>query len=120
MDIKIQHHNLKRHEIHQYDELNMKEIVHFTDMPKYLSVSCGFMEYIDIHYDRLIVFLTDMPGRIDYDGYLNTLYILSTEEVGYCRKPYCIIPKRQIQSSTLWELGEREQVTLEEVGEYTL
>ena len=117
MEVKILHHSFKRHNVaHQYDEQNMKQITRLIDMPKYLSISCTFMEHIAIQAGSVIVILLDMPGRIDYDHYLNTLYILSIDEVRYCKKPYCLIPEKRSQSSTLWELGEREQVTLEEVG----
>jgi len=117
MNIKILHHSLRQHnEVHQYDEYNTKLITCLIDMPKLLSISCNFMEYIALQYNQVIVILLDMPGRIDYDRYLNNLYILSTKETGYCQKPYCLIPEQRNLSSTLWELGEREQVTLEEVG----
>ncbi len=117
MDIKIFHHNIGgRREGHLYNENRMILITHLTDMPEHIAISCGFMEYVSID-NNIRICLKDIPGRIDLDGYFNILHILSVEHATHYKKPYCLVQTKQSEASTLWELGEREQVTLEEVGE---
>lgn len=106
----IQHHSYK----YTDSDCHMHDIVRVPDMPREMSISCEFLEFVAIRNSHLLIIIKEMPGRIDYDKYLGTLHILSQEESRYCHKPYSVIDKGM--SATLWELGEREQMDIEEIG----
>jgi len=117
MDIIINYHNLSRNkDPHEFDENNMKLITRIPNMDKHISIDCDFINFLHIADTYLFISLSSMPHRIDFDAYLGTLRILGPERAAD-KKPYWVLPKYAHLVSTLWELGEREQATQEEVGE---
>lgn len=86
------------------------------DMPEYISIDCDkLMERVTLQYKRVIVFLKDIPARIDYDVYCQTVNIITKEQDEYLRKPYTLYPEKH-QGINLWTYGEREETTIEETG----
>lgn len=117
MDIIIQHHSLEYTESENY----IRKIVTLKDLPDRLLVHCNntpidFLVISDVHYTLGV---TKVPGRIDYEEYLETIHILTKEECILYTKPYSLVTGRG-GSVTLWEYGERERATLEEVGELAI
>ena len=109
MDIKIWYHSFENTE-----ENHIKEIAVLTDMPNEISISCEMMWGISIRPNRIIVTIREMPFRIDYDKYLNTLHIFNEADSLTHHKPYSLLSKKPEVAVTLWEYGERELANFEE------
>ena len=109
----INHHN----ERYTDSISHTKEIVTLDNIPKDIAVSCDIMDYISLKDEFILVILNDLPGRIDYDKHFGTIHIFTREQAEYTHNPYSLL-NREEDSVNLWELGERERVTLvEEAGE---
>lgn len=59
------------------------------------------------------IFLHSIPARVDVEDN-GTVWVMDDVEHSILRKPYHTNPEGK--SKTIWEKGEREAVTLEEVG----
>ena len=106
--IKIMHHSFENQDC----ENHIRTIAKLPNMPEYLSVDCDCIESIRIDNGMLLIYVKDVPARIDYDKHFGTLHILSQTDVQYYPKPYSLIPKKNM-STTLWEPEERELAKVE-------
>ena len=112
MDVLIWHHSFE----YPDRDNHIKEITRLRNLPDNVSVQGESVSRVTIRDDNLIIFVDEAPVRIDRDPFFNTVYLLSPEGIRLYPEPKVLIAEKG-EGIVVWEYGERERVTLEEVGE---
>ena len=111
MEINILYHSFKDN---KDCENNIRNIAILANMPEYLSIYFSLLGSISIMPGTMSIYVTELPARIDYDGYLADLFILTFDQIEYYQKPRCLLSTKRDKAVTLWEYGERELANIEE------